>query len=203
MCANAAKPSPEELEDLILSARYGELNELQEFVKTYGPLALGSHFDENGNGCLHMAAANGNLEVVEYLLSQIEDPNLINMANSPPACNTPLHWAALNNHLLILKVLCSRLSTTQICTLNGRGLSAMSVAMEGLAVKPLETNTIDKNQVEDVNIPIHEQCVNYLVEMMKLGDEEEKVLEPDGQDFLNLKMEKTCLQDNTSPPCLR
>lgn len=54
-----ATPSQDELEDIILSARYGELEEIQEFVKKFGITALAESRDERGNGCLHMAAANG------------------------------------------------------------------------------------------------------------------------------------------------
>ena len=73
--------------------------------------------------------------MVEYLLDQLQDPKALIRPNLPPANNTPLHWAALNHHLPILKLLCSRLTTEQICTLNGRGLSAMSVAMEGASLQ--------------------------------------------------------------------
>ena len=55
----SATPSRDELEDIILSARYGELEEIQEFVKKYGIASIAEHVDERGNGCLHMAAANG------------------------------------------------------------------------------------------------------------------------------------------------
>lgn len=57
--STASAPSLDELEDIIFSARYGELEELQDFHKKYGPEALAGAQDERGNTCLHMAAANG------------------------------------------------------------------------------------------------------------------------------------------------
>lgn len=54
-----AQPTQDELEDIILSARYGELEEIQEFVKKFGIEPLSQTRDDRGNGCLHMAAANG------------------------------------------------------------------------------------------------------------------------------------------------
>lgn len=54
-----AQPTQDELEDIILSARYGELEEIQEFVKKFGIAPLAESRDDRGNGCLHMAAANG------------------------------------------------------------------------------------------------------------------------------------------------
>lgn len=57
--STTAKPSADELEDIILSARYGELEEIQAFVAKYGIASIADNVDERGNGCLHMAAANG------------------------------------------------------------------------------------------------------------------------------------------------
>lgn len=52
-------PSIEELEEIILCARYGELEEIEQFVAKHGIAAVADAVDERGNGCLHMAAANG------------------------------------------------------------------------------------------------------------------------------------------------
>lgn len=51
--------SNEELEDLILSCRYGDLEDVRDFVGRRGVAALDDYLDEYGNSCLHMAAANG------------------------------------------------------------------------------------------------------------------------------------------------
>lgn len=47
-----------------------------------------------------MAAANGHLDVVEYVLSKGVDPNASNLEK-----NTPLHWACLNGHVEVVKKL--------------------------------------------------------------------------------------------------
>lgn len=52
-------PSAALLEDIILSARYGELEEVESFLSSFGIQPLADARDERGNGCLHMAAANG------------------------------------------------------------------------------------------------------------------------------------------------
>ena len=52
-------PTPDELSDFIFASRYGELEELRELVNRFGPTCLKEAHDENGNTCLHMAAANG------------------------------------------------------------------------------------------------------------------------------------------------
>ena len=54
-----AVPSQDQIEDIVFSARYGELEEVQDFVKSFGIRALADARNDRGNGCLHMAAANG------------------------------------------------------------------------------------------------------------------------------------------------
>lgn len=52
-------PSADELDDLLLDCRYGELEGVTQFLKTYGVSALADARDERGNTIMHMCAANG------------------------------------------------------------------------------------------------------------------------------------------------
>ena len=52
-------PSPDDIEDLLLSCRYGDLDDVRTFIDTFGPSPLAEARDENGNTILHMACANG------------------------------------------------------------------------------------------------------------------------------------------------
>lgn len=168
-------PTNEELEDMMLCCRYGDLKELEEFVENFGHSWLNSYVDENGNTGLHMATGNGHLEVVNYLLDHLTDKQALLRPNNPPAKNTPLHWAAMNHHLEILKSICPRLTSQEISTVNGRGYSAMSEAVEGAGPSSiLQSDSDSTTQLESDQIPMKEQCVNYLVEMMKLGSEEDE-----------------------------
>lgn len=131
-------------------------------------------------------------DVVQYLLENLEKPSSLHRANLPPASNTPLHWAAMNHHLSILKLLCPRLTTEQICQVNGRGMSAMSEAMGSISnnLTPSENKHPPSAAAQETDpdthkeqIPLREQCVNYLVEMMKLGDADTDPQEnPSGDD---------------------
>ena len=56
--------------------------------------------DFRGNTALHMACANGHIEMVKYLINTLHvDINIKNSSN-----NTPLGWAALNGQKEIVKI---------------------------------------------------------------------------------------------------
>lgn len=63
--------------------------------------------NQDGNTALHYAAANGHLEILEFILQNGADPNARNSSG-----NTPLHWACFCNQLECVRVLvaCSDLS---------------------------------------------------------------------------------------------
>lgn len=52
-------PTDDEKDELLLSCRYGELEEIQQFVEKFGNEALTDVHDANGNTVLHMVCANG------------------------------------------------------------------------------------------------------------------------------------------------
>ncbi|KAF9977579.1 hypothetical protein BGZ73_005562 [Actinomortierella ambigua] len=97
----------EHLEELIECARYGELEEIQAVVQADGDKAkkLLSRQGEYGKTPLHMAAANGHLDVVQYLLDIIT-PGAVNTQNEQG--NTALHWAATNGHYKVVEVLVTK-----------------------------------------------------------------------------------------------
>jgi len=52
-------PSNEEREEILLSCRYGELDEVMAYAQKYGNASLSDLRDVNGNTVLHMICANG------------------------------------------------------------------------------------------------------------------------------------------------
>lgn len=56
---NTILPTDEEKEELYLSCRYGDLEDVQAFVTRFGPQPLSDLRDENGNTILHMICGNG------------------------------------------------------------------------------------------------------------------------------------------------
>ncbi|KZT61121.1 hypothetical protein CALCODRAFT_428150 [Calocera cornea HHB12733] len=125
-------PSAEEVEDLLLSCRYGDLPDVRAFVEEYGAAAAAGARDDRGSTVLHMCAANGHADVLAYLLPLLPAELLTTPNNSR---SLPLHWAALNRHLSILTLLVSDPrpgvdGAHMIALPNGAGMSALAVAEE-------------------------------------------------------------------------
>ncbi|KAG5653785.1 hypothetical protein H0H81_010455 [Sphagnurus paluster] len=95
-------PSDDDKEDVLLAGRYGDLEDLREFVSKFGSQPLAAIRDENENCILHMVCGNGHLDALEYLLPLVPS-SLLAAQNSSKS--TPLHWAALNKHLSVVQKL--------------------------------------------------------------------------------------------------
>ncbi|KAH9846484.1 cytoplasmic protein [Lenzites betulinus] len=102
---SVSTPNPDDLEEVILSCRYGDLEDIQQFVEKYGPDALASARDDIGNTVLHMVAGNGHTDALDYLLPLVP-PSLLAARNA--AGSTALHWAAMNSHLSVAQKLVQR-----------------------------------------------------------------------------------------------
>lgn len=123
--------------DFVTCARYGELDELKALVDSYlstqsqtlstaNPATLRALYTTSttgGNTALHMAAANGEIEVLKYLLPQLTDGD-VNQVNDDGS--TALHWAALNGKLDCVELLLSCGADATI--VNSQGRSAVTVA---------------------------------------------------------------------------
>jgi hypothetical protein len=92
-------------DDLLDFARYGEVENLAAVMADEHGSALACRTqDDHQSSLLHMAAANGHVEVVKLLLKQIDILKKgLNLQNAEG--NTALHWAALNGHAEVVRVL--------------------------------------------------------------------------------------------------
>lgn len=84
-------------EDFFLASRFGDL----EIIKTLdlSPIDLFQK-DDNGNTALHIASANGHIDVVRFLISEYLKINdgFDYLSTRNHSGNTALHWAAMNGH---------------------------------------------------------------------------------------------------------
>ncbi len=121
--SNPNTPSLEDTEELLLSCRYGDVDDLKSFMERFGTDSVGNARDENRNTVLHMASANGHTgefcvrenknqdipsitadarlvrafaELINVLLPVVPS-SLLSAQNR--AGSTALHWAALNAQL--------------------------------------------------------------------------------------------------------
>ncbi|KAF5387271.1 hypothetical protein D9757_006828 [Collybiopsis confluens] len=95
-------PSEEDNDDIFLSCRYGDLEEVQEYISKFGAESLSEIRDVNGNTVLHMISGNGHTDLLKFMLPLVS-PSLLSAQNN--AGSISLHWAALNSHLSIAKEL--------------------------------------------------------------------------------------------------
>ena len=103
----------EDQDAIILDARAGDLDSLKDIFSTLiSPKLLVSCKESGSNStALHMAAANGHVETVQYILETVSRENsaeelkaFINEVNETG--NTALHWASLNGKLDVVRLLC-------------------------------------------------------------------------------------------------
>ncbi|KAL3458558.1 ankyrin repeat-containing domain protein [Aspergillus heterothallicus] len=142
--------TPDQIDDLIYSARIGDLEALQSDLSTLSvqysvpqSVIIASAIDteseeEGGTGSclLHFPAANGNIEILTHLLSLLlqapassalskdDVATVINHRNH--SGNTALHWAALNTHLECVKALVE--AGADVSIKNQAGLDAVFLA---------------------------------------------------------------------------
>lgn len=99
----------EEKDNVIYDARSGDIESLIAiFTVEVETSVLKTIKDEYSQSTpFHMAAANGHLEVLKFLLTLIPDDEKLEVLNAQnDSGNTALHWAALNGHLTIVQLLC-------------------------------------------------------------------------------------------------
>ena len=56
-------PTDEEKDEVLLACRYGDLDDIQQFVEKFGAAPLNDIRDGSGNSVLHMVCANGHTGV--------------------------------------------------------------------------------------------------------------------------------------------
>lgn len=150
-------PTDEDKEELLLSCRYGELDEVQQFVAKFSSDTLNDIRDHNGNTALHMVCGNGHTDILEYLLTVI-NPSLLSAQNN--AQSTALHWAAVNSHLSTVQKL--------VQYPKGPGVDLIDVK-----------NTAGRSPLGEAENIGWDEGAKWMVEMMNLDDASKGTQEED------------------------
>ncbi|KIM77781.1 hypothetical protein PILCRDRAFT_825016 [Piloderma croceum F 1598] len=157
----ASVPSNEEQVQLLLACRYGDFEDVQEFVKKFGPGSLTKIRDDNGNTVLHMICGNGHSDILGFL-GPIVPPTLLSVQNN--AQSTALHWAAINQHLYIMQ---------QLVELpGGPGIDLIDMK-----------NEAGRSPLGEAEMAGWQEGAKWLVEVMKLDTDE--ITEEDGDEVID------------------
>jgi predicted nicotinamide N-methyase len=105
-------------QELLDAARYNDVDVVRALLNSHRDLH--THAAPNGNTALHMAAANGNLTIVQLLLHVNADATCTNEAG-----NTPLHWASQNGHGPVVQALLEQ-QNVDVLKRNQFGRSALT-----------------------------------------------------------------------------
>ncbi|MFP4103852.1 ankyrin repeat domain-containing protein [Coleofasciculus sp.] len=100
-------------EETIQAIEQSDLNRLQELVKLHSALAVRLDEDPDNTTALHIAAACGDWQIVNYLVSEAvqADPSAARINNF-----TPLHAAAMFGHTDVCQLLIDSGATVNIQT---------------------------------------------------------------------------------------
>ncbi|KAJ6130758.1 hypothetical protein N7512_003538 [Penicillium capsulatum] len=164
--------SAEAVDDLIYDARAGDLEALKSDVANLAAQhgcaesqIVASAIDledesEGGTGScvLHFPAANGNNDILSFLLQKLSSVDAGQRAafvNHPNhSGNTPLHWAALNTHLECVKALVE--AGADVAIKNNAGHDAVFLA-ERAAWSASAEEVGEDDQTEEIEMSIGEE----------------------------------------------
>ena len=92
LAMSLATPTADDLDDLLLSCRYGDTEDIQAFLARFGPDPLAAARDHAGHTVLHMVAGNGHTGIVAALPAPAPAPppsplSLLSLPSLPPLCS--------------------------------------------------------------------------------------------------------------------
>ncbi|KAL6966599.1 hypothetical protein U1Q18_032381 [Sarracenia purpurea var. burkii] len=133
-----AETTPEKVEALLEAARFDDIEDVISLASC--GISLDSK-DSQWRTALHMASANGHLDIVDYLIRNGADVNASNVEK-----NTPLHWACLNGHIEVVKNLI--LAGASVSVLNSHERTPMDEAVSRGKMDVIDAINAAVTQVE-------------------------------------------------------
>ena len=127
--------------ELVDAARYNDGDVLRAVLTVY-PTTIDCT-DDHQNTPLHMAAANGHVDIVSLLLKCGADPSKRNEKG-----NTPLHWAASNGQQAVVEVLLKH-DQVDVLQRNSFGRSALTEGFESQNTNVVQSLLEHKTATEE------------------------------------------------------
>mmetsp|Transcript_39661 Transcript_39661/g.53939 ORF Transcript_39661/g.53939 Transcript_39661/m.53939 type:complete len:457 (-) Transcript_39661:225-1595(-) len=119
--ASLAVASDEVNSELLMCARYGEMEEMLAMLEAGADV---NFKDANGSTALHNASANGNTECAERLI-QAGAQHLCNESG-----NSPLQWASQGGKIDTVRLLLKAFPNIDVLSTNAAGMSSLSGAFQ-------------------------------------------------------------------------
>ena len=152
-----------QIEDLLDFARYGEFETLEAIFESEYISKLWA-YDAHRTSLLHMVAANGHYDCAKLLLSCPEiREKCLNSTNTDG--NTPLHWAAFNSQVTLVRLLLEHGADLNIKNSVDRTAFDEAMARESLDViatmiEFLENSQNNQDSTTDESESNHEATVS-------------------------------------------
>lgn len=156
-------------DELMDAARFADIDVVRAILHVYE--AAGRYQRESdGNTALHMACANGHLNIVELLLLRDSELTLHLVQNA--SGNTPLHWAASNGKIKVVKRLL-QLPGVDVLLKNKAGRSILtegfSSNVEAVIAALLEHETATEERLLDSGGKTDEESPTSITHDFKFG----------------------------------
>lgn len=145
-------------EEFIACARYGEFEDMINLICKSCQVSgipeiphdqLASLIKERNSAsqtALHLSAANGHLNIVEFLIKYLH-PIDVNVQTDEGS--TPLHWAALNGHLAIVEKLIEAGADATLKNASGRSPVTLAEQQSHLEVVQVLLKSYDPEEEDE------------------------------------------------------
>ncbi len=173
-------------------SRFGELADLKEAMKDAKENFNVNLTDFGGNTALHLASANGFIDVVKYLVNELHCD--INAKNK--SLSTPLSWAAFNGQKDVVEFLLEKGADFNFKNINGKKPSELAYdsgfydVSDILLTKENEfykgSIKEEKNEDEDLDLAMEEE--NKKEKENRINEEEKKEEEKKEEEKKKKKM---------------
>ena len=158
-------------EEFVACSRYGELDEMINImcktlqvsdlstIPAQEMISLIKTRNSQSQSALHLSAANGHLNIVEFLVKYLTPKDINAMTEEG---STPLHWAALNGHFTVVEKLLEAGADATIRNAAGRSPVTLAEQQSHLDVVQALLKSYDPEEEEDEGLQNYDENGNEI-----------------------------------------